>query len=649
MPISLVKFLRSLDQWLVEKDRSYLEVRTQNLAAAISPFIEQWFTKSELVAHPVFPLNMVNTPILDGYDSEWNANPANWLDIGGSNNKFLVAKNKSYIYLYILFPGSGEQSSHSKYELKFFAKDEDNLKAEQHSYKISPEAPGKIVAMDKKHHFISRIQGYWQKDSQRETLELRIPQDLFAPRFQLIIKFNQHRYASQLMQILKPEKSQQQFLKWIHLNPGEKIWLLGSRGEVLGFRGELTQQTKYPANFLLTWLIGSVPNEAKDPWSGRSQINIIKQYDFQSHQVYSEMQPGLNANQKRIIAVAKLKTKNTESGYILFEKVSGSSLLLSQPQVGTLINVMMIILILTIVSLFYFVGKISLNIRYLKKQFSNALNEEGRVNSLLPPSSSHDEIGILSRNINQNLQKQKNFQDYKERLASRLSHELRTPLAIVRGSLDNLLAMKQTDNCPTSPQMEFIDRAVSGIDRMSGLITRMREASALEQSINFQPKQAIELKALLMNSIPGFQSVWPEHPLEFKCELTKIITHINPELFIQGLEKVLSNAMDFSKQGAKVLVSLSLEPVNQKDYAVISISNLGPTLPENEEDLFDNLVSIRVKNETGQLHLGLGLHIARLIAQFHQGFIKINNLEQENGVMLSIYIPVLPQDACFRV
>ena len=46
--------------------------------------------------------------------------------------------------------------------------------------------------------------------------------------------------------------------------------------------------------------------------------------------------------------------------------------------------------------------------------------------------------------------------------------------------------------------------------------------------------------------------------------------------------------------------------------------------------LFDSMVSVREKS--GQVHLGLGLHIVRLIMDFHGGRVRAENLDDGSGV-----------------
>jgi signal transduction histidine kinase len=48
--------------------------------------------------------------------------------------------------------------------------------------------------------------------------------------------------------------------------------------------------------------------------------------------------------------------------------------------------------------------------------------------------------------------------------------------------------------------------------------------------------------------------------------------------------------------------------------------------------------NITNNNET---HLGIGLYIARVIAEFHQGHITIENNSKQSGVMATIWLPIV--------
>ena len=53
------------------------------------------------------------------------------------------------------------------------------------------------------------------------------------------------------------------------------------------------------------------------------------------------------------------------------------------------------------------------------------------------------------------------------------------------------------------------------------------------------------------------------------------------------------------------------------------------------------MISIRAGDTGGEAHLGLGLYIARLIAEFHGGDITIENRADTSGVIATTRIPMM--------
>ena len=69
----------------------------------------------------------------------------------------------------------------------------------------------------------------------------------------------------------------------------------------------------------------------------------------------------------------------------------------------------------------------------------------------------------------------------------------------------------------------------------------------------------------------------------------------------------------------------------------LSVSNQGPPLPaEMHEALFESMVSLRDR-KGDEPHLGLGLYLVRLIAEFHQGSVVAEDIE--GGVRFSMELP----------
>src|SRR4029077_8004402 len=98
------------------------------------------------------------------------------------------------------------------------------------------------------------------------------------------------------------------------------------------------------------------------------------------------------------------------------------------------------------------------------------------------------------------------------------------------------------------------------------------------------------------------------------------------DLFAQMLDKLVENAVDFAAAGTSIRISLSID-------ARLRAETQGPPLPDAIRDsLFDSMVSLRSERSSGAPHLGLGLYIARLIAEFHGAALRADNLPGGNGV-----------------
>jgi len=101
------------------------------------------------------------------------------------------------------------------------------------------------------------------------------------------------------------------------------------------------------------------------------------------------------------------------------------------------------------------------------------------------------------------------------------------------------------------------------------------------------------------------------------------------------LDKLIENAVDFAAEGTAIRISLAVGAT-----LVLRVENDGPPLPDTIRDsLFDSMVSQRSERSGGVPHLGLGLYIARLIAQFHSGTLRAENLPGQRGVVFEARLP----------
>jgi dedicated sortase system histidine kinase len=277
-----------------------------------------------------------------------------------------------------------------------------------------------------------------------------------------------------------------------------------------------------------------------------------------------------------------------------------------------------------------FATRLSMRIRRLRDEAESAIDARGHIRGLAAGSKADDEIGDLSRSFSAVLERLAEHHSYLESMAGRLSHELRTPIAVVRSSLENLKL--SSDNSAL-----YIERAEQGLARLGRIIERMTEASRLEQSLRTVERERYDLAAVVRGCVEGYRLAYPR--ATFALELPpgrKVEVDGAPDLAAQLLDKLVENAVDFSNGAEPVRVTLD----DQNGAAALTVSNKGPLLPDKMRTrLFESMISMREPTGTAAPHLGLGLYVARLIAEFHGGTIAATNLSGGDGVALGVRIP----------
>ena len=298
----------------------------------------------------------------------------------------------------------------------------------------------------------------------------------------------------------------------------------------------------------------------------------------------------------------------------------------------TLFNTILGVMLLVAFGLFFFASRISIRIRALRNQAENIIDDNGRLKNTIVATRSSDEIGDLSRSFYNIVERLGQYTHYLENMSSRLSHELRTPVTVVRSSLENLGMIVQDQESAV-----YIQRAEEGISRLNLILTNMSEATRLEQMLQTSEKEKIDLVKVVAGCVEGYRLAYPDAIIDADLEGQAMISGV-PEYIAQLMDKLIANAVEFSYPKKPITVFCRVI----KDRAVIRVTNFGPYLPEEMKGrLFDSMISVRPQEKQKEPHLGMGLHIARLITEFHQGQIRADNLKDYEGVAVTVVIPLL--------
>ncbi len=281
--------------------------------------------------------------------------------------------------------------------------------------------------------------------------------------------------------------------------------------------------------------------------------------------------------------------------------------------------------------------RLTTRIRSLAIETIKSVDNEGLVkNENITGAIWKDELGDLAKNIARKLKdissyikKLTDYNLYLKQYKDKLGHEIQTPISVVSTSLE-LLEMEDI----SKEAKVYLDRANKGLKRLELIVYILSHTRNIEDAVQAEPKETINISKELKEYIESYKIMHPDKILQLELPKGDYFIRGSSWLVEQMLDKILDNAVDFSQKDSPI--NIILEP---HEYSInISITNQGPKLTEHmKEQLFDYLISVRdASNKTP--HLGLGLYIAKLIAEFHHGHISAKNLKSGSGVIVTITI-----------
>ena len=114
-----------------------------------------------------------------------------------------------------------------------------------------------------------------------------------------------------------------------------------------------------------------------------------------------------------------------------------------------------------------------------------------------------------------------------------------------------------------------------------------------------------------------------------------------PSRLERVIVNLLDNAVSFSPPEAEVVVGVD----QSEGWVTLSVTDAGPGIPEaRREQVFHRFHSLRPEGEDFGNHSGLGLAIARSIAEAHDGtLIASGRQDHETGALLTFGLPAAKQ------
>jgi two-component system nitrogen regulation sensor histidine kinase GlnL len=209
------------------------------------------------------------------------------------------------------------------------------------------------------------------------------------------------------------------------------------------------------------------------------------------------------------------------------------------------------------------------------------------------------------------------------KVASTLAHGVRNPLNAIKGAVVYLRGKYEHE----APLIEFTKIMEEEISRLEGFISKF-----LSSSISTGDRAATDVNALLrkIEVFIAFQLYTRNITSVFELgEVPPIM--VNSFHVEQAVLNVVNNAIEAMKTGGRLHVTTSTETRSGQPFVVISVSDTGPGMGEQEWQGFDD-----TRRSAGK---GFGLFISYEVLRYYNGHLTIESRKNE-GTTIRLNLPV---------
>ena len=220
-----------------------------------------------------------------------------------------------------------------------------------------------------------------------------------------------------------------------------------------------------------------------------------------------------------------------------------------------------------------------------------------------------DEIGELARDFDAMAATLEQNREARQRWSAEISHELRTPVAVIRAELEAL-------EDGVRPFDRAAVRSLAGeAERLSRLVDDLYQLSLADAGALAYRFEACDLAELLRAAVAAHRAVLERAGLAIDLQLPPAApVRADAGRVAQLLGNLLTNSARYTDPGGRVRILLEHAGAHWR----LSVDDSAPGVPlEALPRLFDPLYRVEASRNRAAGGAGLGLAIARRIAQAH--------------------------------
>ncbi len=215
-----------------------------------------------------------------------------------------------------------------------------------------------------------------------------------------------------------------------------------------------------------------------------------------------------------------------------------------------------------------------------------------------------------------------------------MSHDLKTPLARIQG----MTQIISKDPTPlSSPQREALDMIQQSSEDLTKFISTILNYAKIESQGVELHMQSKDINQLLIEVAKKNEFLAKVKHIQLVTELEPLFSiPVDPELIKQVFSNLIENAIKYSPDGSKVLITS--EEVEGK--VIVQVADQGGGIaPEDIPHLFMKFFRSREAKSSPIKGSGLGLYLAKYFVELHKGQINVESTPSQ-GSTFTVELPI---------
>lgn len=227
----------------------------------------------------------------------------------------------------------------------------------------------------------------------------------------------------------------------------------------------------------------------------------------------------------------------------------------------------------------------------------------------------------------------------KSNFFANISHELRTPLTLILSPMESML-QGEAGPMPDA-QRDLVVSMHRNSQKLLKLINNLLDFSKLEAGKMSLSYREVDLALYVQELVSAFDSAAQQVGLKLKVEANRprIRVSVDTEKMEKIILNLISNAFKFTPSGG---IYVNVDEVGE--HVEVRVRDTGIGLPADKlETVFERFTQIDGSSSRQYEGTGIGLSLARELAQLHEGSLRAE-LPEGGGSVFILRIPRYPAE-----